>query len=138
MEEGGDLWSTDRSKRATDAGCGEDEYMCSAGECKWTRSVPNCRPASSGMQFNRHYLSSQNLSQLMSGVVRHVQTCSALVLRLSQVLVQFCAQNSKCLLNCTPGNCASPGCDGPCIPKAWHKDGIQDCSSGSDEEGRGM
>ena len=45
--------------------------------------------------------------QVMLGVWRHVQTCSALVLKLSQSMAHFCAtfcaQNLKYQLNSTPG-----------------------------------
>ena len=42
---------------------------------------------------------SLDLAQVMFCVLRHVKICSALALRLSQI----CNQNSKCLLNCPPG-----------------------------------
>ena len=64
------------------------------------------RGAGAGMQFNRHFcLLKLNLAQVMFGVLRHVQTLSALVLNVAQNVAQSCAQfwaqSSICLLNCT-------------------------------------
>ena len=54
-------------------------------------------PASDpGMPFNKHFFRPRTWP---SHVLRHVYTCSALLLNLAQNLAQFCAQNSKCLLN---------------------------------------
>ena len=64
--------------------------------------------------------SGQSLAQVRLGVLRHVQTCSALVLNLAQnlaqFLAQFCSQNSRCLLNCTPVR-LRPLCGDSCRPR---------------------